>query len=604
MTKRHVEVCLDALVEQVVLEGPQVVKSLGIQLHLDEAEELSRMLQARHIEVRPFDFPGTKNVWKGSDRPGLSYAQLATKTLVQRVAQEQKVDYTTFAGFKAVLPFLTSESFMHTPINKWGTTLLGQMNRAYGASCIDAILDLVTHDNEFKHVRDLRSYDFPKAPVKAWRHEGKPTDLARKATTQFIYQLGKIKNVDVRTLEGFKTILPELTAVNFRTLPINRWETNLCGTLHSAYHNSPSDAVLDMIAHNPDFANFRDLQAYDFPKAAANTWQKKGKPTLIAREATKTLVMVLGKENGVNPKMVSGFKKILPVLTEESFFRKPINRWGTTLAGMLTCAYGGNVEAIMDLVTNDKEFATVKPFVTPTLFNGTSANRQSRWEGKYDAFVIHQHLGAQGIDLSPLGYYAFKNGEKQEIRDIFAEQAHSFLKDKRISYFGLEGPTFGSYFALAQKLNIDSRTSLVPERDERAYNVMSRIKSLRKVNSLLKESRLSRLELVLSSAEEALQKTNKQFDLVFLDWLGHLSPSGLRELELAYAHLKQPGMIGVTLNVSPLSEKRYTHMLKTEQAQEQHMQSWAKEHSMKIESIDYKGGDTRNVPMQLYIMKR
>jgi hypothetical protein len=121
---------------------------------------------------------------------------------------------------------------------------------------------------------------------------------------------------------------------------------------------------------------------------------------------------------------------------------------------------------------------------------------------------------------------------------------------------------------------------------------------------VLGKRQLKDLELILGSAEEALQHTQKTFDLVFLDWLGFLSPVGMRELDLAYNRLNEKGMIAVTLSTHSFHETRYKRLTGQQVTQEEYLCSWAEKNKMNTYHFDYRGGNKRNLPYRLYIFKK
>jgi hypothetical protein len=706
---------LEEILDIARADGPRCVRDLGVKLNIDEAIELEKRLGLEGISVRAFDFPGTNYVWSSSDHSGIQYKHIAIKDLIKHLAKKTGADYKTVDGFKRLLPQLTEQTFIHEPINQWGTTIGSMLNVAYSYSPSAAILDLIKIDDDFLEIRksNLQPYDFPAAPNSSWKDKDhNPTEMARQATKELVKQLSLKEGVDYKTVDGFKRLLPYFKQDTFDQEPINIWGTTLCGMLANAYKTSPSAALMDLINHDAEFIQIKNgnlqpydfpaapqsiwrgkdkkpthiarqatkqlitllagatgadyktiegfsrilpeftadtfrtrsiniwgttlnsmltcaysnspsaavldlvnteedfkkimlcLQPYDFPKAPISSWRdKKGNPTDAARHATKQLIKYLAEKIGADYKTVEGFKKLIPSLRLETFINEPINIWGTKLGGMICAAYSESPSAaVLDLIKHDDDFRNLRRFVNKDVLAGNAATRIARSEGNYSAQTLRPRVGDDSIELSDLGFYSFSLGEKSIVRELLAEQARTQFGDKKISYFGLEGPTFGSYFSLAQKIQIDARSSLVPEMDRRNYTVMQRISRMRNVNKKLNRSSLYGIELKLCTAEDALQSTEKDFDLFFLDWLGFMSPSKVGELELAYKHMSPEGMIAATLNLNPISENRYQRMMGRNDSQTAFVHEWADSKNLSVQALEYAGGDKIKTTMCLYVL--
>ncbi len=175
------------------------------------------------------------------------------------MAKKENVDYRTTDGFRKILPKLTADVFKKESINFWGTTIRGVMS-VYAGSPSEAVLDLIQHDAEFDAIKKqgLQPYDFVSSPKNTWiDKQGKPTQIAREATGLLIRHIAKKENVDYRTTDGFRKILPQLTKYNFNKESINYWGTTLCGMIQYAYTNSTSAAIIDLIEHDNEFIELR-----------------------------------------------------------------------------------------------------------------------------------------------------------------------------------------------------------------------------------------------------------------------------------------------------------------------------------------------------------
>lgn len=351
---------LDDLVGLVLEQGPKALAEERIRLHLGQAEDLSAMLALHGIDVEPYDFPRTFNVWSEPH-----YRYQAMRQLFTYLAERSGVDYRTFEGFKHLLPLLRKAAFHKQPINAWGTTLGGMLNSAYADSPSAAVLDLVYHDSAFREIKKhtLQPYDFPQSPNNTWIDEaGKPTITARTATKEIMTRLAEQEGVDYRTPDGFRLILPHLTTETFSALPINVWGTTLTGMLAQAYAYSPSAAVLDLVAHDDDFYAIRQhgLEHYDFPRASRSWHDRSGRLTSDAMAAVKKLVVKKAGELGVTYTAPTGFSAVIESLGVADFYGTPINYWGTTLNGILWGEHRSHYAVLLDLVQRDDDFKKIR----------------------------------------------------------------------------------------------------------------------------------------------------------------------------------------------------------------------------------------------------
>jgi len=189
---------------------------------------------------------------------------------------------------------------------------------------------------------DLELYDI-KGTIGIWRRNGEPNyPLARKATRQLIRTI-QDKNPGL----PLEQILPMMTEQVFWHRKINRFGTTLCSMLNNVYFNSPFGAIKSLIDADADFESFRDLEPYDMLQAPKNAWNKKNgrKNYALARRATKALIYALRKERKIP------FGKVLASIGIDDFRHTPINKYGTTLAGMISSVY------------EDSPFAAVKDLI-------------------------------------------------------------------------------------------------------------------------------------------------------------------------------------------------------------------------------------------------
>ncbi len=308
-------------------------------------EELHR--EKRFLDLEAYDLRGTNRLWNTIEGTNFDLARRATKKLL-KVLQEQNPDKT----LEQILPTITTEYFQKTPINRYQSTNSGMAGCVYDNSPYDALKDLIENDPELTEFRDFQPYDMRYSPQNTWNKKDgtKNYELARQAVKQLIKKLQE-QNPD-KTLEQ---ILPTITQADFAQTPINRYKTTLSGMIQHTYESSPYAALKDLIDNDPEFENFRDFEPYDMSQAPQETWQgEEGKK--IARKATKVFVKKLQEENPGKK-----IEEILPTITQDMFYTKPINRYGTTLGGM-TAFNRSPYEALKDLIENDDEFREYRDF--------------------------------------------------------------------------------------------------------------------------------------------------------------------------------------------------------------------------------------------------
>lgn len=340
--------------------GPQrIIRDARTRFHIEDAQEISDRLRRLGFSVQPYALPGTFNVWHSSDKTGIPYSLLATKELIKTIASELGVDYKTFKGFRKVLKYLKKKTFYEKQIDEWGTTLIGMISKAYEDSPSTPVLELIAIDEEFARVRDLKAYDFPYAPMHTWRdHSQNPAQNSRDAVKQLIVTISRELNVDYKTFEGFKKIMPHLTYETFRKKRINRWGTTI-GAVLQAYHSS-SEAVLDLIDKDDEFKDLRDLKSYNFHHVAGNTWtDENGEPTQASREVIKCVLRKSGELLGVDYITSDGMKLILTNLMPRELYNDPIDRWGTTAKGAMKAYSKDMMYALSDLINYDPDFASL-----------------------------------------------------------------------------------------------------------------------------------------------------------------------------------------------------------------------------------------------------
>ena len=351
---------IENIIDATLSDGPQAIKRFRARLKIDEAEYACEQLASQGLFLQPYDFSSTIGVWDAQNENGGQYKFAALKESISFQAQKHDLDYKTVEGFSQLLEFITPKNLNDEPLNKHGTSAKGLISMGFKNRVIEAIIELVDNDPDFIDIKKegLKPYDFPVAGQNSWKNKsGKPTNIAREVTKMLLKALGEFT-----TVEGFKSNMYKLTQETFDTYPINTWGTTLNGMIAEAYDRSPGAAVIDLVAHDPDFKKIKmeGLNIFDF-SGTMNIWNdKSGNLTKYSLIATKQLLSKLSRENGIDYLSVEGFKKLLGILDKNTFEQTPINTWGTTLEGLRTNITGGYTRLVLDLANTDPDFSEIK----------------------------------------------------------------------------------------------------------------------------------------------------------------------------------------------------------------------------------------------------
>jgi hypothetical protein len=156
--------------------------------------------------------------------------------------------------------------------------------------------------------------------------------------------------------------------------------------------------------------------------------------------------------------------------------------------------------------------------------------------------------------------------EKAAIRELICDSISTELElVENLSYLGMPSANFLCYQALQKNLGHNNKRAIHPTRslavevDRTIANIME---SIIRHHEIIKGGEIFKdLRVYNGSIEEALARSefeNKKFQLVFLDFEGGWSPK--KEEAIAnlfkHNHLDSPSLVYITLNNSPLEEKR------------------------------------------------
>lgn len=199
-------------------------------------------------------------------------------------------------------------------------------------------------------------------------------------------------------------------------------------------------------------------------------------------------------------------------------------------------------------------------------------------------------------------------GKEKQRQEMIRVGAEALGSQKEVSYLGLEGPNFTSYILAAQKLNINPKTSLVPEHDRKAYNLM---RSIANAHESIEGGKIFRgLNLYRGALEHAIQQpefSRFRYNWANLDYEGGMCPEKARTIAALFEGRKfaDNAVLFMTLN----NEKRMRQKCAEDFGQEDQavaatgvMTEQAGANGCKAEMIHecaYTSKITRNKPMLL-----
>ncbi len=299
-------------------------------------------------DLEPFDIPGTRHLWR-MRKGGIRYelARKGTKQLLQQLHKQEPDKPLT-----EIITQVTQDHFQCLPINLYKTRLSGMLQHVYENSHYNALKDLFDHDKELSEFSDLQPYDMKRTSRNTWEKKSgvKNYQLARQLTKKFLCVLMMQRNIPLEQL------IPEITAKDFRTVRINRYNTTLEEMFQFVYRGSPYLALKDLFNHDSEFKEFRDLQQYDMHRACNNTWRNKDgtKNYALARKMMKAFLYVLKKQKNAS------WEEMFPRTRVRELYGIPLNKYGTNIRGMVEIVYGDSVyNAMKDVTVHDKRYTAL-----------------------------------------------------------------------------------------------------------------------------------------------------------------------------------------------------------------------------------------------------
>jgi len=123
--------------------------------------------------------------------------------------------------------------------------------------------------------------------------------------------------------------------------------------MSSNAYRSHIAAIIDLVMHDDRYIDWRDLHDYDFKKTKKRTAVER-------HEMTHTLLQKIMKENSWDFVQLIRNMRNPPSTCRytgwKDAFSKPMNRYGTSLIGLLDYYRDSAAEAVLDLVMNDDRY--------------------------------------------------------------------------------------------------------------------------------------------------------------------------------------------------------------------------------------------------------
>ena len=374
---------------------------------------------------------------------------------------------------------------------------------------------------------------------------------------------------------------------------------NLGSMLQSVkdYRNSSSAAVIDWIKYNPNEEIRREytgIRPWHFGHTARGTWQgEEGKKN--GRELTGQLIARLQQKYS---SLIEVIKNInADDFTKEEFEFK--NKEGVIKYNCYGALRANNYSpsaAVIDWIKHEPQHIKRRySFVKPIHFVGSPECRGRRLEGRLNLYDLSKIRKRRTYDTSVLGFTQFHSSDKCATREMMAEQAAEVLGDANVAYLGLESERFESLSTLYERLNLDSASSTIIEREERVYNAMVAMQA-GATNGLRKA--LDGTDIIHGSlVDEVAKMQDKRYNYVNYDFVGHLSKSNERALGALFENnlLADTAVVYVTLQDTEISKTRAEMAGFEDQVRALNgiMQNYSTTHtSEQMFTLDYEGGTT------------
>ena len=227
-----------------------------------------------------------------------------------------------------------------------GPVLPGRVTLSALESILIQLGTRIGDDVKLSFLKELRPYDFSGTSNLWIIRNRKNYDLARELSHLVVQKLMVEKHWT------FVELVQNVTQRQFYDIQINRWGTTANG-MGCRVYGGHIDAVIDLVTHDSRYVEWRDVRHWDFKKTRKRTDTE-------TREMTHVLLQKIMKDNGWDfVQLIRNMRDPPPTCRYTGWkdaFSKPMNRYGTTLNGVLDKYRDSAAEAVLDLVMNDDRY--------------------------------------------------------------------------------------------------------------------------------------------------------------------------------------------------------------------------------------------------------
>ena len=351
-------------------------------------------------------------------------------------------------------------------------------------------------------------------------------------------------------------LAPLLDRVGERTVEVSM------GSVGLKFANSPF-AIVKRYAEIKGSKELDELRPYHMQVATSGTYDDAA---IVDEVLTKKIASLL-RDSRFNGDLV----KLATEITQDELLAPIQDRVGERTIEVSMSRVGTKFAGSPFAMV--KRYAKIKGIAFPysqACFEGPPETRARRMRGDFNSYDRRlMKTPAGDYDTRKFGMRVFNSAEKTVVREMIVEAAHGILGDRSTNYLGLEDQHLSSLRLVREYLNLRPSTSVVVERDERVFAAMN---SLRKHLPNGEGKDLAQVLLKKDSIEDAVRNLPGPFNLVNLDYVGHLAQSTIDTIQtLIDGRLEDRAIIAVTLQDTPLAKERTrTAGLGTDGARELH----------------------------------
>lgn len=235
----------------------------------------------------------------------------------------------------------------------------------------------------------IKPYDFHRTTGLWGTRENKNYPLARELIALAVDNFIQEKGYD------FPKFVQTIRKKPFMRTPVNEHGTKTKGAIYCVYNEDHRKAIIDMVNHNPEFAEYRDLNKTDFARSRKLRAED-------CREITHERIQKLMKEkNWKFSQMIDNMNhrpsKFGYRGWKDFFLRR--NRYGSNIQCALDFFKGSPGRLIIDLVMNYEEYCKNKDLRTYD-FN----HHRNNWRQKNGSRNYRLAREATGVLMRRLGF--------------------------------------------------------------------------------------------------------------------------------------------------------------------------------------------------------